>query len=39
LGPLWAGSTITMPYLMFGAMLGLLGISMVSTRGHAWLSG
>ncbi|KAL4220986.1 hypothetical protein ACF0H5_019251 [Mactra antiquata] len=29
LGPLWAGSTITMPYIMFGAMLGLLAISLV----------
>ncbi|XP_045161310.2 uncharacterized protein LOC123526283 [Mercenaria mercenaria] len=29
LAPLWASSTLTMPYLMFGAMLGLLGISLV----------
>ncbi|VDI39211.1 Hypothetical predicted protein, partial [Mytilus galloprovincialis] len=28
--PLWAGSTLRWPYLVFGVMLSLLGVSLVS---------
>ena len=27
---MWAGSTLQWPYLMFGVMLGMLGVSLVS---------